>query len=369
MSNDLLVTLTTYFTIPSYFKFNLFFGFVGCHSFHLSTCHAETLELQSNSLRGSVPESLCTLSNSPVVSIDCTEVICQQGCCTCFPLANKSAASNVVNQDLTSGLVVLTNITRIIDDTSKEESGGSMSSISQSMGDDGSEESESANITNIAAADDDYYKTNKFTNESAGNAYSSQFWQSTNKPSSDSIGQLPEDDTESGSEIDYNKTFPASDNSGSESSEVLVDVNSGTDKSAYYINPKSETSNYVSKGLEVEKNSSGAESAGVQADASSPAGKYLLVFIFLIALLIVLIGAVVLASTRRRKKALVKCDANACTEKSPPVNFDDSEAEEGYDSSVANSCLQVKNESIDSSDRSSKVKDSDVVKWWLRAKR
>jgi hypothetical protein len=297
------------------------------------------------------------------------EVICQQGCCTCFPLANKSSASSVYNQDLTSGLVVLTNITRIIDDTSKEESGGSMSSISESMGDDGFEEFESANIKNITTADDDYYRTNNFTNESAGNADSSQLWQSSDKPSSDSNGQLLEDETESGSEVDDNETFPASDESGSESSEVLVNINSATDKSAYYIDPKSETSIYVSKGLQVEKNSSEAESAGVQADASSPAGKYLLILIFLIALLIVLIGALAIASTRRRKKALVKCDANACTEKSPPVNFDDSEAEEGYNSSVASSCLQVKNESIGSSDRSSKVKDSDVVKWWLRAKR
>jgi hypothetical protein len=95
----------------------------------------------------------------------------------------------------------------------------------------------------------------------------------------------------------------------------------------------------------------------------------LLALIFLIALLTVLVGAVALASTRRRKKALVNCDVNACTKKSPPVIFDDYEAEEGYNSSVANSCLQVKKKSFGSSDRSSKVKDSDIVKWWLRAKR
>jgi hypothetical protein len=95
----------------------------------------------------------------------------------------------------------------------------------------------------------------------------------------------------------------------------------------------------------------------------------LLALIFLIALLTVLVGAVALASTRRRKKALVNCDVNACTKKSPPVIFDDYEAEEGYNSSVSNSCLQVKKKSFGSSDRSSKVKDSDIVKWWLRAKR
>lgn len=283
---------------------------------------------------------------------------------------NKSAVSNVANQDLTSGLVVLTNITRIIDDTSKQESDSSVSSISQSIGDDGFTESESTNSTTV---DDDYYKANKSTNESAGNSFSSQSWQSPSKPSSDPTGYLQKVETESVS----NKTFPISNESVSESTEVLVESKSSTDESPYYVVPTFETSNNVSKEIQVEKFSNGAENAGVQADifsagekspnvsanASSPREKYLLVVISLIALLIVLIGAI-----WRRKTTVVNSDANACTEKSLPVAFDDSEAEEGCNSSVASSCLPVKNESIDSSDRSSKVKDSDVVKWWLRGR-
>ncbi len=288
---------------------------------------------------------------------------------------NKSAVSNVANQDLTSGLVVLTNITRIIDDTSKQESDNSVGSVSLSNGDDGFAEFESTSSTTV---DDDYYKGTKSTNESASNSFSNQSWQSSSKPSSNSTGYLQNVETESVSEVEGNKTFPMSDESVSESAEVLVESKSATDESPYYVDP-----NNVSKEIQVEKISNGAESAGVQADmlsagenspsvsakASSPREKYLLVFISLSAVLIVLIGTMAIASFWRRNSTVVNSDANAYTEKSLPVAFDDSEAEEECNSSVASSCLPVKNESISSSDRSSKVKDADVVKWWLRARR